>query len=233
MNIKMFSKTVLALVVSLSAVTLPAQAKGGVSIQGTRIVYPQNAKQESLSVHNSSPEDSFLVQSWVEDASGHKSHDFVVTPPLYLSGPNNENTLRLMRVGGQQVSDRETLYYFVSKAIPSIDDQNGAAKNVLRIAAATRIKLFVRPAGLTPAVDKAPSLLSFHRSGGELQISNPTPYYLTLTEMKAGGKSLKDIMVAPKSSVSERLPAGSGNALTFHNITDFGAISATYQATIK
>lgn len=233
MNIKTLGKTALAIMVSLSAVTLPAQAKGGVSIQGTRIIYPQNARQESLSVHNSSPNDSFLVQSWVEDASGHKSHDFVVTPPLYLSGPKNENTLRLMRVGGQQSSDRESLYYFVSKAIPSIDDQNGTAKNVLRIAAATRIKLFVRPAGLTPSVDKAPSLLSFRRAGGELEITNPSPYYLTLTDIKAGGKSLKDVMVAPKSSVSERLPAGSGSELTFHNINDYGAISATQRATVK
>jgi fimbrial chaperone protein len=119
--------------------SLPALAEGGISIQGTRIIYPQNTKQQSLSVRNSSSADSFLVQSWVEDAEGHKTSDFVVTPPLYLSGPKNENTLRLMRVAGAPVQGRETLYYFVAKAIPSFDDKKDAGKNVLRIATASRM----------------------------------------------------------------------------------------------
>jgi fimbrial chaperone protein len=63
----------------LSAV---AMAEGGISIQGTRIIYPLNSRQESLSIRNSSAADSFLVQSWVENADGSKSRDFVVTPPF-------------------------------------------------------------------------------------------------------------------------------------------------------
>ncbi|KAB8312635.1 hypothetical protein EH228_06380 [Erwinia endophytica] len=111
-------KTVTALMVASACLaSLSAMAEGGISIQGTRIVYPQSAKQESLAISNSSTTDSFLVQSWVEDASGRKTHDFVVTPPLYLSGPKNENTLRLMYVGGAAPADRESLYYFIAKAI--------------------------------------------------------------------------------------------------------------------
>lgn len=213
--------------------SLSALADGGISIRGTRVIYPQNAKQESLSVSNSSTTDSFLVQSWVEDASGHKTSDFVVTPPLYLSGPKNENTLRLMRVAGASAQDRETLYYLVVKAIPSVDDKNDAGKSVLRIAAASRIKLLVRPARLAPAPDIAPSLLEFRRQGERLMINNPTPYYITLTDMRAGGKTLKDIMVPPKESVTESLPAGTGNKLSFDTINDYGAITPAHKAEIK
>lgn len=222
------------LLVSLVGFTAhSAVADGGVAIQGTRVIYPMDSKQQSLSVSNSSLEDGYLVQSWVEDSTGHKSHDFIVTPPLYLSEPKNENTLRLMRVGAQLPHDRESLYYFVSKAIPSFDDKDGAAKNVLRIAAATRIKLFVRPAGLTPSVEKSPALLSAHRVDGKVEIFNPTPYYITLTNIKAGSKSLKDIMVSPKSSVQESLTTDSGNRLTFHTINDYGSITKETSIVIK
>lgn len=219
--------------VCICLTSLPALAEGGISIMGTRIIYPQNAKQQSLSVSNSSTTDSFLVQSWVEDASGHKSSDFIVTPPLYLSGPKNENTLRLMRVAGAPAQDRETLFYFVAKAIPSVDAKKDARKNVLRIATASRIKLLVRPAGLTAAPDEAPSRLEFRHQGERLMINNPTPYYITLTDMRAGGKAVQDIMVPPLGNISEPLPGGSGNKLTFHTINDYGAITKIQNAEIK
>lgn len=213
--------------------SLPAMAEGGISVRGTRIVYPQDAKQASLSVSNSSPTDSFLVQSWVEDASGHKTADFVVTPPIYLSGPKNENTLRLIHTSGALPTDRETLYYFIAKAIPSVDDSKSAGKAVLRIATANRIKLFVRPAGLKPSSDEAPAQLVFRQHGGELTIRNPTPYYLTLTDMTSGGKVLKDIMVSPKGEATDSLPAGHGNTLSYRTINDYGAITAPITAAIK
>ncbi|EQA1624986.1 fimbria/pilus periplasmic chaperone [Enterobacter asburiae] len=213
--------------------TLPTLAEGGISIQGTRIVYPQDAKQASLSVSNSSTTDSFLVQSWVEDASGHKTSDFVVTPPLYLSGPKNENTLRLIHTGGGLPADRETLYYFTAKAIPSVGDSKDTGAAVLRIATANRIKLFVRPAGLKPSPDKAPGLLEFHQQGGELVISNPTPYYLTLTGMTSGGKALKDMMVSPRGTVTDPLPAGHGSTVTYRTINDYGTTTPAVTAAIK
>lgn len=219
---------------SLSLHISPAQAEGGISIQGTRIVYPQDAKQASLSVSNSSSSDSFLVQSWVEDAAGHKTRDFIVTPPLYLSGPKNENTLRLIHTAGGLPSDRETLYYFTAKAIPSIDVSREAGnKAVLRIATANRIKLFVRPSGLKPSPESAPGLLAFHQQGGELVIHNPTPYYITLTGMTSGGKVLKDIMVLPQETASDPLPAEHGSTITYRTINDYGATTPAITAAIK
>lgn len=230
-----FRKTALGVLAgACTCLCLPALASGGISIQGTRIVYPQDAKQASLSVSNSSTTDSFLVQSWVEDASGQKTVDFVVTPPLYLSGPKNENTLRLIHTGGGLPTDRETLYYFTAKAIPSIDDsKSGSNSAVLHIATANRIKLFVRPAGLKPSPDKAPAQLAFHQRGGELAISNPTPYYLTLTGITTGGKALKDVMVSPMGTASEPLPAGHGSTVSYRTINDYGATTPAINAAIR
>lgn len=198
-------------------------AEGGMSIHGTRVVYPQNAKQRNLSVSNSSETDSFLVQSWIEDASGHKTNDFIVTPPLYLSGPKNENTLRLIYTGRELPHDRESLYYFTSKAIPSIDESKSAGKNVIRIALASRIKVFVRPNDLNISPDDAPNSLEFHQNGDRLNIKNPTPYYITLTDMKIAGKNLEDTMVPPKGMASETVHWSHGGKIAFRTLNDFGA----------
>ncbi|MGX5099068.1 fimbria/pilus periplasmic chaperone [Enterobacter cloacae] len=211
----------------------PALAEGGISIQGTRVVYPQNAEQVSLSIVNSSATDSFLVQSWVEDASGHKTADFIVTPPLYLSGPKNENALRIIHTGGALPTDRETLYYFTARAIPSIDDNNKADKDVLHFALASRIKMFVRPSGLKPSPDMAPALLAFHQQGTELVIRNTSPYYLTLTAMTSGGKVLKDLMVSPLGTATESLPAGHGSTISYRTVNDYGTITPAIETAIK
>jgi len=206
---------------------------GGIMLGGTRIVYPANQKQITMPVRNTSEQSSFLVQSWVEQPDEKKSQDFVVTPPLYVSGPGNENTLRLMYVGAPAVTDRETLYYFNTKAIPSVDKKKMEGKNMLLLAAVTRIKLFLRPAGLTPSVDKAPAELTFHRAGGQVRIDNPTPYYLTLVELKAGGNKLPDTMVSPRSSTTLALPSSSAGAVTYRTINDYGAATPEMRTELK
>lgn len=179
-----------------------------------------------MSVHNTSDKSSFMVQSWVEDAEGKKSADFIVTPPLYVSGPGNENTLRIMYIGQPPRKDQETLYYLNSKAIPSLDKKSLEGKNILLLAATTRIKLFVRPAELSPSEEKAQDLLTFHRQGEQTEVDNPTPYYITLAKIKSGVKSLPDTMVAPGGHVL--LPAQ--GQITYHTINDFGALTAEHVA---
>ncbi|MEW6484582.1 MAG: fimbria/pilus periplasmic chaperone [Pseudomonadota bacterium] len=64
----------------------------------------------------------------MEDAEGKKTTDFIVTPPLYVSGPLNENILRVMYTGEPLPQDKETLYYFNAKAIPSVDKEKMEGK---------------------------------------------------------------------------------------------------------
>lgn len=206
---------------------------GGITIGGTRVVYPAGQKQVSLSVRNTDEQASFMVQSWVDQPDGQKSQDFVVTPPIYVSGPGNENILRIMYVGKPVRTDQETLYFFNTKAIPSMDRKETEGKNILMLAATTRIKLFVRPAGLQPAIEKAPAMLTFHRAGSQMRIENPTPYHITLVGMKSGGQTLPDSMVSPHGSLLLPLPSGASNSLTYRTINDFGAATPEIRADIK
>ncbi|OSN04032.1 fimbrial chaperone protein [Lonsdalea iberica] len=228
-----FRNTLFAALMSTVSLMPSLANAGGIMLGGTRIIYPANQKQLPLSVRNTSEQSSFLVQSWVEQSDEKKSQDFVVTPPLYVSGPGNENTLRLMYVGAPAATDRETLYYFNTKAIPSVDKKKMEGKNMLLLAAVTRIKLFLRPAGLKPAVDKAPAELTFHRAGGQIRIDNPTPYYLTLVEMKIGGSQLPDTMISPRNSTTLALPASPGGTVTYRTINDYGAATPEMRSELK
>lgn len=149
---------------------------GGISIGGTRVVYSADAAQTTLSVTNKSDASTYLIQSWVEKADGTKTSDFIVTPPLYTSTPGNENVLRIISGGVAHARDRETLYYFNVKAIPSVNKKAVEDSPAgLVVATAMQIKLFVRPPGLKPARENAENNLEFTRKGERLVIHNPTP----------------------------------------------------------
>lgn len=220
-------------VLLVSSLTSSFSSAGGMALGATRIIYPAGQKQVSLSVHNTSENASFLVQSWTESADGKKSNDFVVTPPLYVSGPGNENTMRIMYAGPPVKTDRETLYYFDSKSVPSLDKKAMEGKNMLLLAAITRIKLFVRPAGLSPSVEDAPGALAFHRQGNTLRIENPTPYYITLAKMTYGGQKMPDTMVPPRDGTSLPVTSPAVGRVSFHTINDYGALTSVRDVAVK
>lgn len=208
----------------LAPVSFSVVAAGGMSIQGTRIVYPQGAKQVSVVLNNSSDKDAFLIQSWVEDSQGEKSRDFVVTPPLFLSSPKEGSTLRLVYTGRELPKDRETLYYFVSKSVPSVDKKSLEGKNVLLLATASRIKLFVRPEGLKPGVAESAGSLTFSRDGKGLRVSNPSPYHITMIDIRAGSSKPENTMIAPFGQVT--LPSGGdASQVLYRTINDYGGVT--------
>lgn len=227
------SKKNLTLSILLFSAVIPSLSfANGIVLGGTRIIYPLKQKQVSVSVRNTSEVDRFMVQSWIDDANEKKTSDFIMTPPLFVSNPKDENSLRVMYAGPSLPTDRETLYYLTAKSIPAVDKEKMKGQNVLLLATATRIKLFVRPDGLQPEVSKAPSLITFSRRGSEISISNPTPYFITMVHIKAGEKDIdKNLMVAPKASAS--FPSPSTSELSFRVINDYGGMSEVIKAKIN
>ncbi|TBL43429.1 fimbrial chaperone protein FimC [Hafnia alvei] len=195
---------------------------GGISLGATRIIYPLNASQTSLPITNGDKDKVFLIQSWVSTPDDKKSADFVVTPPIFVIQPQKENTIRIMYVGKNPLpTDRESLYYLNSKAIPSGKSEPG--QNTLQIATETTIKLFVRPSDLPIQSINAPQTLRCKLDGGTVKVNNPSPYYVTLVNFTAGGKDLPNTMVAPKSEASIPLSGGPGGTIKFKTVNDYGS----------
>ncbi|MDK9605797.1 fimbria/pilus periplasmic chaperone [Lelliottia wanjuensis] len=199
---------------------------GGVSLETTRVIYPAEATQSSLTIHDTSKTEAFLIQSWVSDAEGEKSSDFIMTPPLFVIKPDQENILRLEMVGKPSwPDDRETLYYVNMKAIPSVPEGANKNSNTLQIATQTVIKMFVRPKGLSTSPDQASASLTCTYSGNSVVITNSSPYFVSLVNLKSGQQKIRSEMIAPKSQSTVKFdnPVVS---LLYQSINDYGAIAA-------
>lgn len=198
---------------------------GGVALGATRVIYPQGEKQVSLGITNTSDSNVFLIQSWVSNADGSKSSDFILTPPLFVIHEQKENTLRIMYVGAQLPTDRESVFYLNSKAIPSVS-KSKLQGNTLEIATQSVIKLFVRPKGLpTPSID-APKTLHCQITGGKMLLTNPSPYYVSLVQLHVGETKIANTMVPAKGNITVSVPSGGGK-ITFQTINDYGANTDT------
>lgn len=198
---------------------------GGVSLGTTRVIYPQDAKEVSLSLSNSDEKQLFLIQSWVEDAEGQSSSDFVITPPLFVSRPQGENIIKLRYVGERLDSNKEHVYWLNSKSIPSTDREETKGRNILQFAVLSRIKVFVRPKGLDISSFEAPEYLAFTKTDNGIQVANLSPYYITVVNLKVDGQASPNKMLAPYSEYKVDISESSVNMVTYQTINDYGANS--------
>lgn len=203
-----------------------AQAKGGVALGATRLIYPEGQKEISVALTNASEKTSYLVQSWMADNDNKKSADYVLTPPLFVSKGKSENTLRIMYVGPALPKDRESVVYLHSRAIPSIDKTVLKNGNMLQIAIESVIKVFHRPQGLTTTSEAAIKTLSCSNSGGSLTIKNPSPYFVTMVSLYSGTHKLPNTMVPPKGE--KTLSAAGAGKVTYKGINDYGAVTPQF-----
>ncbi len=215
--------TVAALLLVMSS------AQAGIIVGGTRIIYKGDKKETSISVKNPD-KTSYLIQSWSD--TGEKNGDktqFMITPPLFRLGPEQENTLRSIRAGGNLPEDRESLYWMNIKSIPATEKNDSA--NTLQIAVKTRIKLIYRPQSLTEQPEKFTDKLTWQRSGNSVTVTNPTPYYMNFSSVKVGGSTVKDASyVAPMSRATFTLPAGASGDISWVIINDFGSAGAEHRS---
>ncbi|MEH3170424.1 molecular chaperone [Enterobacter quasiroggenkampii] len=215
--------------IAATVLTVTASAQAGVIVGGTRVIYNGDKKETSLSVKNPD-KSSYLIQSWSD--AGENSADkspFMVTPPLFRLGSGQENTLRIIRTGGNLPEDRESLYWMNIKSIPATEKQDNA--NTLQIAVKTRIKLIYRPTSLTQQPEALTGKLRWQRSGNTLTVTNPTAYYMNFSKLKVGTGVVTDATyVEPMSSASFTLPINASGDVTWTLIDDFGSVGDEHRA---
>jgi P pilus assembly chaperone PapD len=211
--------------------TLWAPVQAGVVVGGTRLIYDGGKKESALNINNPDAV-PYLIQSWVDAQEGDSAKaPFIITPPLFRLDGGQNNLLRVVRAGGNLPTDRESLYWLNVKAIPSVEKK----ENTLQIAIKTRIKLIYRPQGLVGNLEEAAGKVTWRRNGDRLQVTNPSPYYLTFFNLKLNGRAITgNTMVAPQASASFPLPtaSGTGGSLSWQIINDYGGTGQTFTSTL-
>lgn len=211
----------------------------GVTIMGTRVIFPGNEKEISIRTNNKGDKPA-LVQIWIDDGKANADLNsvkvpFLVTPPVFRVEPGKGQSLRLIYNGMSLPQDRESLYWFNLLEIPPVN-KNITAKNRLELAFRTRIKIFYRPHNL-----KENSIEVFNRlqwstvsdpkKGTGIKITNPTPYHFSFDTgtFTLGDKKyfMNMDMVSPgysKEFYADKgaAPAGNISQVTVYVLNDYG-----------
>ncbi|MBW5407591.1 molecular chaperone [Morganella morganii] len=212
--------------ISLFLLCLAFNSQAGIIIGSTRVIYDGNKKETSVSIQN--PDDKpYLIQSWLENDKNTALQEpqipFILTPPLFRLNGDSSSALRIVKTGNLP-DDRESVYWVNIKSIPT---SNPNAKNELHISVNSRIKLFYRPGTLShQASTEAYTHLTFHRNGNTLYAKNPTPFYLSFSELQVNGVTLTQPgMIAPMSEQNWTIPRqaiSSGLTVKWSVINDYG-----------
>lgn len=235
-----FLATACAALATLCLYATTAQAS--VVIGATRVVFPAKPGEVTVRLSNASNHPA-LVEAWIDTGDVQSTPDsvttpFLITPPVFRIEPNKDQSLRIIHAPGSQPlpADRESLFWLNVLEIPPKPTGAIADRNTLQFALRSRLKLFYRPANLSGDPLKAPDQLVFKATAGPqgagLDVHNPTPYYITISQLALGtdGKPVDGAtgMVAPFGDLHLPLK-GTGHApragtpVVFTTIDDYGA----------
>ncbi|MCK3827496.1 molecular chaperone [Pseudomonas edaphica] len=208
-------------------------AQAGITLGGTRVIYPQKLKEASIMVKNDADRD-IMIQSWLEPDSKNTDQDvpFALTPSLSRLGGNKQQSLRIFYAGKGLPSDKESVFWLSVQEIP----QKSEANNTLQIAVRQRIKLFYRPTDLSGTPEESVKFLKWQllSEGGKrwLLVSNNSVYYASFgavsLEYKGARHPVNAEMVAPGATGkflvegAGAIPANAQIVVEFNAINDYG-----------
>ncbi|WP_233498936.1 fimbria/pilus periplasmic chaperone [Pantoea sp. ARC607] len=216
---------------ALTLCTGPASAV--VNSTQSRLVFNENSEVQSLTVVNSLRAPA-LVQMWTDDSDPLSpperiSTPLVVVPPLFKLAPAESRTLRVMLLSRKDMpQDRERLYWLNIYQIPPYTRQQTAQEKKVIFPVRIRLKIFIRPTGVKAPDEEIGEQLKFsinklNTKNSELQVQNPTPYYMNIGSIRLGNETLKSEMIAPFSSRSFALKQTTdSHILSWSVIDDYG-----------
>ncbi|WP_272668207.1 fimbrial biogenesis chaperone [Providencia sp. PROV117] len=226
----------LTLLIGNNPVSLAKSDVGGISLGGTRIIFDGSKDTASINVNNSSSLDVWLMRFWISPYSDKQNEQtqkvnipFVITPPLYRLDPQSSVQLRINRLTNDLPVDRESVFYLNNLAIPPKKGEKNYQKSVqngLQFAVNTRIKLFYRPSGIddSAALKVAPEKLTVTSLNNYIVVKNPTPWFITMSQLSINGKRVQtenDTMLSPFGEL--RLPTDKLHGIfSYHTIDDRG-----------
>ncbi|QCJ69374.1 molecular chaperone [Providencia heimbachae] len=210
----------------------------GVGINATRIIFPQGSQSIPVTLRNSTEKDEYLVQIYVTKTAKSSTQEsyFDVLPPMFYLAANKQRDVRLVETTKSMAlpKDRESVFYLHARAIAGSEKNIGQdalqMKGEVKIAIENVIKVFYRPEGLTQTSDKAQASLNFSETTNGIKVSNPTPYYITLSSLKVGGRAISlspdanNTMLAPFSEMLYSTSVKKGK-ITWSTINDLGGNS--------
>ncbi len=216
-----------------------SQTIASVVITGTRLIYPADEKEITVSLNNNG-EQPVLVQAWMDsgDPLSNASEavaPFVLSPPVFRMDPKAVQSLRVIFTAADLPKDKESIFWFNLLEIPSLPSEAVTA-NMLQMAFRSRIKVFYRPPSLTEGASKSFEKVQWRvvqeGKSFRLQAHNPSAFHVTITSLAlvTGNQrfSSPGEMIGPGITCDFAMPTlthppGKSAQVEFEAINDFGA----------
>ncbi|MGK9175200.1 fimbria/pilus periplasmic chaperone [Yokenella regensburgei] len=209
-------------------------AQASVVLSGTRVIYHGKKKEVTVTVtnNNASP---VLIQNWMDAGKekaipGKIAVPFVLTPPINRVDAGKAQTLRITYLGSPPLpQDKESVFWINVLEVPAKAKGIKADQSRLNIAFRSRIKMFYRPEGLKGNAFQAISQLKWNvASDGGVDVTNPTPYFVSLQVLQYGKEILEGKMIGPGEAQHYKFQNAKVtdlNKLNYHAINDYGALT--------
>ncbi|HGB4253806.1 TPA: fimbrial chaperone [Salmonella enterica subsp. enterica serovar Virchow] len=180
-----YGKAALAALLSLA---VSGQAMAAFVLNGTRYIFEEGKKNISFEVKNESDR-NYGGQVWIDNvrADDNTVH-LVPAPPFFRVDAKGKQIVRIMKMDGSLPADRESLFWLNVQEVPPKPKADGG--NVIALAMNTRVKVFYRPKAIADGRKDAEKQLKVEQRDGMSWLKNPTPYYMAVTKVTAGGKVL-------------------------------------------
>lgn len=233
-----FSGAVAAIALALAGMS---SVHAGITINGTRVVYPADQREVSLSMINDGKE-TRLIQAWIDSGDANERPETsktpsLITPPMARVDPGKGQTLRIMFTGADVPQDRETVFWMNILEIPPKPKAGTVgADNYMQLAVRSRMKLFYRPKGLPGSPDNAvdQSSWSIQQKGQDYvaECTNNTPFNISFSDVTFKGSTPVQAMgrggMCPamgKVSVPVSGTPDASNKLVVTVINDYGGFN--------
>lgn len=209
----------------------------GLVLDETRVIYPSGESEVTVRMKNTGSL-PVLAQSWIDNGVQNVTPDkissvFLLTPPINRVNAGKGQTLRISLIAENSLpQDKESVFYLNVLAIPA-KSKDSINASQLNIAFKTRIKLFYRPDSLKGSANDAPDLLRWSINGSGVTATNPSPYYVTVSNVTyiSGGKKYvaEGQMISPggKSDFHFRgiSQVNSVDSIEYASVNDFGGLN--------
>lgn len=208
-------------------------SQGGLGLDISRVIFNEDSSSVSFTAKNNSSTIVALLKVWAENYySDAPTPPFFITPPLTRIDPGDNIQFRVNKLEGvnKLPKDRESVFAINVLAIPPKKE-----KNAIQIALNSRIKLFYRPKEISKILeaDNIQNEIKVSPISGGIIINNPTPYYVTLKNVRVNNVPTKDFsyMIQPYSDM--KIPCSGARKITFSIINDYGATTPPREIVIK
>lgn len=199
----------------------------GITLESTRVIFDSSKSSAKVKLNNDTNKD-WLLRAWLSDyGTSNKNNTFIITPPLYRIGSNESIQFKInkFKLAENLPRDRESVFHINIMAIPGVSKEGQAQNNAIQLALNNKIKLFYRPHEINniAKVSKAFKELKTEINHNALNISNPTPYYITIKDANINGvkvTGINDFMIAPFSKLA--IPGKNIKTFSYSTINDYG-----------